>query len=101
QQAKDQQAKDQQAKDQQAKDQQAGPRPSPAPASEDEKKLSGEIKANDSQPEKPQGEAAEAPALPGQMSPGQARALLDSLKGDEEHPFKPEQRSAAPVLKDW
>ncbi|MDD5349917.1 MAG: VWA domain-containing protein [Chthoniobacteraceae bacterium] len=101
QQSKDQQSKDQQSKDQQSKNQQAGQRPSPAPKPEDEKKLSGEIKANDSQPGKEQGEPAEAQAEPGQMSPAQARALLDSLKGDEEHPFKPEQRSAAPVLKDW
>ena len=102
QQSKDQQSQGQQSQDQQPKDQQAGQRPTPAPASGDEKKLSGEIKANDSKPEKPQGEeTVEAQAVPGQMSPGQARALLDSLKGDEEHPFKPEQQRSAPVLKNW
>ena len=95
--------KDQQSKDQQSKDQQSKGQPSPAPSPTDEKKLSGEIKANDSKPEEKQdGQAeAEAPMTPGEMSPNQARAVLDSLKGEDEHPFKPEQRSQAPVLKDW
>jgi Ca-activated chloride channel family protein len=105
QQSKDQQSKDQQSKDQQSKDQQGQqpqgqPSPTPAPG-EDEKKLSGEIKPNDSKPEeKPDGQA-EVPVKPGEMSPNQAQAVLDSLKGEDEQPFKSEQRSEAPVLKDW
>jgi len=103
QQSKDQQSKDQQSKDQQSKDQQSDGRPSSTPPPTDEKKLSGEIKANDSKPEEKKDEQAESdvPVKPGEMSPSQARAVLDSLKGEYEQPFKPEQRSAAPVLKDW
>ena len=99
-QSKDQQSKDQQSKDQQSKDQQSQGTPAP---STDEKKLSGEIKSGDSQSEpKKEGEEAEAevPVQPGEMSPNQARAVLDSLKGEDEQP-KHEQKSAAPVLKDW
>jgi Ca-activated chloride channel family protein len=99
QQSKDQQSKDQQSKDQQSKGQQPQPSSTPSPA-EGEKKLSGEIKANDSKPEEKQ-DGAELPVAPGEMSPNQARAVLDSLKGEDEHPFKVEQRSEAPVLKDW
>ena len=99
QQSKDQQSKDQQSKDQQSKDQQSG---APKPSNE-EKKLSGEIKANDSKPNEKQDEQAEGeiPVKPGEMSPNQARAVLDSLKGEDGQPFKTKQRSAAPVLKDW
>ena len=99
QQSKDQQSKDQQSKDQQSKDQQPG---APQPPNE-EQKLSGEIKANDSKPNEKQDEQAEGeiPVKPGEMSPNQARAVLDSLKGEDGQPFKTKQRSAAPVLKDW
>jgi Ca-activated chloride channel family protein len=126
QQSKDQQSKDQQSKDQQSKDQQqsqngsekqkdqasqGGPSPTPAPPT-DERKLSGEIKPSDDKDKKAAGaegnkaeEEAQAEAETtgsnGEMSKQQARALLDSLKDDEGHPFKNEQRSAAPVLKDW
>ena len=110
----DQQSKDQQSKDQQQQtpsdqkqgtDKQQHERPSgtPPPAT-DEKKLEGDIKAQDSKkPEgKPEEQAqAEAVEKPGEMSETQARAVLDSLKGEDDQPFKPEQRSAAPVLKDW
>ena len=109
QQSKDQQSKDQQSKDQQSKDQQSQQqqgdqtRPQSAPSgtpSDEKKDLSGEIKANDAKPPE-EGEPAEVPVKPGEMSPGQARAVLDSLKGEDEQPFKIKQRSAAPVLKDW
>jgi len=102
QQSKDQQSKDQQSKDQQSKDQQSkDQQPSTPPPPMDEKKLSGDIKANDSKPDEKQDEQAEVPVKPGEMSPNQARAVLDSLKGEDGQPFKHEQRSAAPVLKDW
>ncbi len=119
QQSKDQQSKDQQSKDQQSKDeQQQTPsdknqasdkqqheRPSGTPPpTTDEKKLEGEIKAQDSK--KPDGKPEEQAQVevaekPGEMSENQARAVLDSLKGEDDQPFKPEQRSSAPVLKDW
>jgi len=102
QQSKDQQSKDQQSKDQQSKDQQGRPSGTPPPPT-DEKKLSGELKANESKPDEKEGEQAEGeiPVKPGEMSLNQARVLLDSLKGEDAQPFKHEQRSAAPVLKDW
>ncbi len=118
QQSKDQQSKDQQSKDQQSKDQQSenqqgqqgqqqqqpGSTPAPTPGPQtpgEEKKLSGDIKANDASKPEGEAEAAEAPVKPGEMSPAQARAVLDSLKGEDEQPFKIQQRSAAPVLKNW
>ena len=107
QQSKDQQSKDQQSKDQQSKDQQQANQgqPTPTPSPTDEKKLSGDIKP--AQPEKPgekSGEEAQGAletGTNGEMSKQQARALLDSLKDEDGHPFKPQQRSAAPVLRDW
>jgi len=101
QQSKDQQSKDQQSKDQQSKDQQPQAQQSGTPPPTDEKKLSGEIKANESKPDDKQDEQGELPVKPGEMSPNQARALLDSLKGEDGQPFKHEQKSAAPVIKDW
>ena len=107
QQSKDQQAKEQQAKGQEGNDQQQAKsgQPTPAPTPTNEKKLSGDIKP--AQPEKPgekSGEEAQAAletGTNGEMSKQQARALLDSLKNDDSHPFKPQQRSSAPVLRDW
>ncbi|XHR28154.1 MAG: VWA domain-containing protein [Chthoniobacteraceae bacterium] len=116
QQSKDQQSKDQQSKDQQSKDQQGQdqktetPQPSqqpqgassPTPGQDEQKKLSGDIKANDSSKHEEEQQAAEeAQAKPGEMTPAQARAVLDSLKGEDEQPFKIQPRSNAPVLKDW
>jgi len=116
QQSKDQQSKDQQSKDQQSKDQQGQDQkdekpqqqqppqgaPSPTPGQDEQKKLSGDIKANDSSKHEEEQQAAEeAQAQPGEMTPAQARAVLDSLKGEDGQPFKIQQRSAAPVLKDW
>ncbi|MCX6966875.1 MAG: VWA domain-containing protein [Verrucomicrobia bacterium] len=100
QQSRDQQSKDQQSKDQQSKNQQSKGEQSQAPPT-DEKKLSGEIKANESKPDEKQDAQAEVPVKPGEMSPSQARALLDSLKGEDGQPFKHEQRSAAPVSRNW
>jgi len=104
QQSKDQQSKEQQSKEQQSKEQQGQPTPTPAPS--EERKMSGEIKQaqGDAKPgEKSEQEmqAAMETGTNGEMSPQQARALLDSLKNEDGHPFKPEQRSATRVLKDW
>jgi len=73
------------------------PEPTPAP--------SGEIKAQggDGQQEPASEQPVEAgePENPNEMSENQARALLDSLRGDDENPSKNERRSRAPVLRNW
>jgi Ca-activated chloride channel family protein len=72
-----------------------------------EKKHSGEIKAQGSQPQQDaqQQEAEDAQAArEGKMTETQARELLDSLKGEDEHVqlLKPEQRkNNARSFKDW
>ncbi len=80
------------------------PMPTPAPSPEGGNP-SGEIKAQGGEnPEKPAQEASAAPAeptKPGEMSASQARALLDSLKGEDDQPFKNQRRSAAPASKNW
>jgi len=108
QQSKDQQSKDQQSKDQQSKDQQSKgeqskgePTPTPGPTP------SGKIQAAPSggQAGEKAGEEAQAElettGSNGEMSPSQARLLLESTKDEEAHPFKPEQRSGDRVWKDW
>jgi hypothetical protein len=47
--------------------------------------------------------AATEPARPGEMSPSQAQALIDSLRGEEEHvSFEDRQKNSnEPVYKDW
>jgi hypothetical protein len=37
----------------------------------------------------------------GEMTEPQARALVESLKGEDEHVSLYEKKRAAPVLKDW
>ncbi len=82
--------------------------PQPTPAPTEEKKLSGDIKAADSgkESEKPNESGEEAAALEaggtnGEMSPNQAKMLLDSLKSEDVQPFKPQQKGQGRVLKDW
>ncbi|MGC3988718.1 MAG: VWA domain-containing protein [Chthoniobacteraceae bacterium] len=45
--------------------------------------------------------AAEEPGKPGEMTPEQARLLLESLKGDESKVQLNEHPATGPVLKDW
>ncbi len=81
---------------------QAGSTPEPLPTPSD-KKLSGDIKAQSTPGEKsneqPTGEAA-VPVEPGQMTEAQARALIESLKGEDER-VQLERKRTTPVLKDW
>ncbi len=125
-QSKDDRSKDDQSKDDQSKDQPGKPEPSPTPKpgdgsdnkpdssnrnqppagaptpAPDEQKPSGDIKAQESNaPAGDAAAAAEEPANPNEMSENQARALLDSLKGEDDQPSRNEQRGAAPVLKNW
>ena len=78
--------------------------PSPTPAQPD-KKLTGDIKEqspqNENKKESDQQPAEEVQAQPGEMTEAQARALVDSLKGDEQRVDLNEHKRAIPVLKDW
>ena len=46
--------------------------------------------------------AATEEAKPGEMTPSQAQALIDSLRGEEEHvSFENKHNNNEPVYKDW
>ena len=116
----DQQKKDEQQKDQsnqsdrtdqsdQSKQPSQAPTPAPSPTPGDKKE--GELKsANQQQQPQPTpqpgqqpqpGEAAEE-EKEGQISPSQARALLNSLRGEEEKVnLMEQQQSSQEVLRDW
>ena len=116
----DQQKKDEQQKDQsdksdrtdksdQSKQPNQSPKPAPSPTPGDKKE--GELKtANEQQQPQPTpqpgqqpqpGEAAEE-EKEGQISPSQARALLNSLRGEEEKVnLIEQQQSSQDVLRDW
>ena len=116
----DQQKKDEQQKDQsdksdgtdksdQSKQPNQSPTPAPSPTPGDKKE--GELKsANEQQQPQPTpqpgqqpqpGEAAEE-EKEGQISPSQARALLNSLRGEEEKVnLMEQQQSSQEVLRDW
>lgn len=116
----DQQKQDEQQKDQsdksdrtdksdQSKQPNQSPKPAPSPTPGDKKE--GELKtANEQQQPQPTpqpgqqpqpGEAAEE-EKEGQISPSQARALLNSLRGEEEKVnLIEQQQSSQDVLRDW
>jgi Ca-activated chloride channel family protein len=105
QQSKDQQSKDQQSKDQQSKDQQGGLQskeeqnnpPQPDKDQNGQDKQSPQMAKNDQKPQPTPGAAQPEPspqpspgqtapdasAEPGEMTPQEARALLDSVKNNE------------------
>jgi Ca-activated chloride channel family protein len=84
-----------------------GGHPKPDP-NEPDRKLAGDIKPQNGQPQPPtaeQQEAADAQAAAeGKMTEAQARGLLDSLKGEDSRVqlLKPgEKRAGSRVIKDW
>ncbi len=116
---KDQEKKDEEKKDQQAqggqpqkpgepgesnsKDQ-ANAQPSPTPG----EKKQGELKSGDKPEDKPQGDQAAGEAAAqaaeekdGEMSAAQARALLNSLRSDEERVRHLLRSETQETLKDW
>ena len=127
QQSKDQQSKDQQSKDQQSKDQQGDKQDQPPqPAKSDQNGQDNkdtQLAKNDAKPQPTPGEAEPSPspqpgqeqsaqadaqpAEPGEMTPQEAKALLDSVKKDEHVlPSAPDARNAEQSqqdqpLKDW
>ena len=110
---KDQSDKGDQSKKPESSDQknQPTPTPTPAPSPTPGEKREGELKSsNEQQPTQPTpqpgqqpqpGEAAEE-EKEGQISPSQARALLNSLRGEEEKVnLLEQQQSSQEVLRDW
>ena len=116
----DQQKKDEQQKDQsdksdrtdksdQSKQPNQSPTPAPSPTPGDKKE--GELKsANEQQQPQPTPQAGQQPQpanaaeeeKEGQISPSQARALLNSLRGEEEKVnLIEQQQSSQDVLRDW
>ena len=106
---KDQSDKGDQSKKPESSDQKNQPTPAPSPTPGEKKE--GELKSsNEQQPtqptpqpdEQPQpGDAAEE-EKEGQISPSQARALLNSLRGEEEKVnLLEQQQSSQEVLRDW
>ena len=97
-QQKDDQQKDDQQKDDQQKDDQQKPpagTPSPTPTP------SGDMKEEPSQPQQGGAGAAPPQPVPGEMSEDQAKAVLDSLRGEDDQPFKATKGSQVPHGKNW
>ena len=108
---KDQSDKGDQSQKPDSSDQKNQPAPAPAPSPTPGEKKEGELKSSNEQQqaqptpqpgEQPQpGEAAEE-EKEGQISPSQARALLNSLRGEEEKVnLLEQQQSSQEVLRDW
>jgi Ca-activated chloride channel family protein len=106
---KDQSDKGDQSKKPDSSDQKNQPTPAPSPTPGEKKE--GELKSsNEQQPAQPTpqpgqqsqpGDAAEE-EKEGQISPSQARALLNSLRGEEEKVnLIEQQQSSQEVLRDW
>ena len=87
------------------KNDQKSPSPSPTPGDKKE----GELKSSKPEEPKPtpenqmqaQGEVGAEEEKAGQMSPSQARALLNSLRNEEEKVNLMEQQTSQEVLRDW
>jgi Ca-activated chloride channel homolog len=101
----DQQQSDQQKQDEQnqasANQNQNGPSPSPTPSNGP-----GVLKEQPEQEQQAEARtaarAATEAATPGEMTPSQAQALIDSLRGEEEHvSFEDKHDNNEPVYKDW
>lgn len=80
-----------------------GASPSPTPAESPRKKFAGEVKgANGDESKKPPQTAAEAePVKEGEMSPEQAKRLLQSMKDEERRVQLDERKTSRPVYNDW
>jgi hypothetical protein len=81
-----------------------GEHPTPSPFGTPRKPLTGEVKAaGEQKPEgTPNAELAEAePEKEGEMTPKQAKALLESMKDEEEKVQLDEHKAVHPVYKDW
>ena len=99
-QSKQDQSKQDQSKQDQSKQDPGSPKPTPE---QPDKKLTGDIKEGNSDNENKQEakEAEEVSGQPGEMTAAQARALVDSLKDEEQRVNLQEHKESVPVLKDW
>ncbi len=80
-----------------------GESPTPTPTSSPEKKFAGDVKSagEEKNDQKPQ-QAGEAEAVKeGEMTPEQARRLLQSMKAEEQRVQLDERKAVRPVYKDW
>jgi len=78
-----------------------GASPSPTPSNGP-----GNLKENSQKDQQSEEQAAARAATeagrPGEMTPSQAQALIDSLRGEEEHvSFEDKHDNNQPVYKDW
>jgi Ca-activated chloride channel family protein len=106
---KDQSDKGDQSKKPESSDQKNQPTPAPSPTPGEKKE--GELKSsNEQQPTQPTPQPGQQPQTgdaaeeekEGQISPSQARALLNSLRGEEEKVnLLEQQQSSQEVLRDW
>jgi len=106
---KDKSDKPDQSKQPNSPDQKNQPTPAPSPTPGDKKE--GELKSSNEQQQaqptpqpdqQPQPADAAEEEKEGQISPSQARALLNSLRGEEEKVnFIEQQQSSQDVLRDW
>lgn len=81
-----------------------GASPSPTPAESPRKKFAGEVKGakGDESKKPPQtADAADEPVKEGEMSPEQARRLLQSMKDEERRVQLDERKASRPVYNDW
>ncbi len=82
---------------------QQGATPSPTPAGSP-KKFQGDVKGAPDQDKKkqpPQAAAEAEPEKEGEMTPQQAKRLLESMKGEEQRVLLDERKPTRPVYKDW
>jgi Ca-activated chloride channel homolog len=79
-----------------------GATPSPSPNASPQKKPSGELKsAGENKPEESPSPAEVEPVKEGEMTPEQAKRLLESLKNEEAHVQLDERKPPRHVYKDW
>ncbi len=79
-----------------------GATPSPGPNASPKKKPSGELKsAGENKPEESPSPAEVEPVKEGEMTPEQAKRLLESLKNEEAHVQLDERKPPRHVYKDW
>jgi len=80
-----------------------GQSPSPSPTPENGPgTLSEQAQKNDQSDARTAAKAATEQAKPGEMTPSQAQALIDSLRGEDEHVnFENRQNDNDTPYKDW
>jgi Ca-activated chloride channel family protein len=98
----DQSQQENQSKDPDQQKPQPAPSPTPGDKKEGDLKSANEQQTPTPQPAKPQPqEGASEPEEDGRMSPSQARALLNALRGEEEKVNLSEQQTSQDVSRDW